>query len=86
METGKCIDIEVLSNICKGCSTWESKDKTSQDYRKWKESHKCRINHVGTSASMEPVGVVRIFEHSMHTQDCSIQNFLEMVIHPPSRG
>ena len=32
VETGKCIDVEVLSNICKGCAKWESKDKTSQEY------------------------------------------------------
>ena len=38
VETGKCIDVEVLSNICKGCAKWESKDKTSQEYLDGKKS------------------------------------------------
>ena len=58
VETGECINIKVFSNICTACSNWESKAKTSQEYLKWKENHKCKINHVGTSAFMEPVGVV----------------------------
>ena len=76
VETGKCIDIEVLSNICKGCSNWESRDKTSQDYLRWRENHKCKMNHSGTSTSMEPVGVVRIFERSVHTHGLQYTKFL----------
>ena len=64
METGKCVDAEVLSNICKGCSYWEKKDKTSLDYHSWKAKHVCKVNHHGSAAAMEPCGVVRIFQRS----------------------
>ena len=37
VDTGKCVDVEVLSNICKGCSHWESKDKSSLAYTQWKQ-------------------------------------------------
>ncbi len=39
VETGRCVDFEVLSNICKGCSHWEKKDKESDEYIAWKTNH-----------------------------------------------
>ena len=56
-DTGKCLDIEVLSNTCKDCTLWKSKDGTPE-YFKWKADHEgnCSLNHTGSAASMEPQG------------------------------
>ena len=42
VETGKCVDVEILSNACKGCSYWEQRDKKSPEYSKWQASHCCK--------------------------------------------
>ena len=36
--TGKVIDFVVKSKFCKACKYWEKKDKTTEEYRTWKES------------------------------------------------
>ena len=64
IDTGKCVDAEVLSNICKGCQTWEKKDKSSDAYARWALDHKCSANHTGSAGAMEAVGAVRIFTRS----------------------
>ena len=82
-ETGKCIDVEALSNICKGCAKWESKDKTSQEYLRWNENHACKMNHGGSAASMETVGIVRMFvclKGPFSLVDYGIPNFSVMGI------
>ena len=64
VDSGKCVDVEVLSNVCKGCSYWEKNDQTTLEYTKWRLSHVCQINHQGSAAAMEPVGATRIFDRS----------------------
>ena len=76
VETAKCVDVEILSNICKGCSYWEQKDKTSQEYNEWKVNHCCKINHKGSAAAMEPVGAVRIFQRSEMTRNLRYTKYL----------
>ncbi|GFV35538.1 hypothetical protein TNCV_3205691 [Trichonephila clavipes] len=51
--TGKVLDIEVLSKMCRLCSK-KTEDSISYEWEK----------HVGSSGAMEPVGVYRIFERS----------------------
>lgn len=51
IDTGKVLDIEVMSKMCRSC-------KIKND-----ETHECK-KHIGTSGSMEPTGVYRIFERS----------------------
>ena len=48
---GKCLDVEVLSKICKSCQNWEYR-KDSPLYEKWKNSHICHINHIGSAGAM----------------------------------
>ena len=43
--TGKALDVEVLSNYCKGCSQWKNDDKKTQKYQQWLQAHKCHLNH-----------------------------------------
>lgn len=63
VETGKCLDAEVLTNTCKGCRHWESR-KGTKEYEKWQLTHNCRVNHTGSAGAMESVGAVRIFSRS----------------------
>ena len=76
VETAKCVDVEILSNTCEGCSYWEQRDKTSQEYNEWKVNHCCKINHKGSAAAMEPVGAVRIFQRSEMTRNLRYTKYL----------
>ena len=35
--TGKVIDVDIRSKVCKSCDYWETKDKNSEEYMKWKK-------------------------------------------------
>ncbi|GFT86347.1 uncharacterized protein TNCV_3258701 [Trichonephila clavipes] len=48
LDTGKVLDIEILSKMCKICS------KKTED----SISHECK-KHIGSSGAMEPIGVYR---------------------------
>ena len=74
--TGKCLDTEVLSNICHGCIRWEKENKQSDSYLKWKAYHKCAANHGGTASSMESVGAARMFMRSEFQHDLRYVNYL----------
>lgn len=54
IDTGKILDMEILSQYCYTCERSNNSDKT----------HMCS-NHQGSAASMEVVGVYRIFERSV---------------------
>ena len=75
VQTGKCLDVEVLSNICKGCKHWEGQ-KGAVEYEKWKLSHACRINHTGSAGAMEAVGAVIIFSRSEEQRKLRYMQYL----------
>ena len=64
-ETGKVLDYRVKSKHCKGCLHWEKKDKTSREYKEWKEGHKCECNFDGSAGSMEPKSILQMFKSSL---------------------
>lgn len=63
--TGKIMDLEVKSKICKSCDIWEKKEGTAE-YEEWKETHhdKCERNHQGSSGKMEVDAVIEMFQRS----------------------
>lgn len=63
-DTGKVLDYTVKSKHCAGCSHWESRDQTSEEYRRWKEAHQCDINFTGSACAMEPAGTLEMFYRS----------------------
>ncbi|KAK3776186.1 hypothetical protein RRG08_063729 [Elysia crispata] len=69
VQTGKCVDTEILSNYCKSCEHWEGRAGT-EEYDKWKVKHLCNINHKGSANAMESVGVSRIFSRSVLEPRC----------------
>ena len=65
--TGKALDMEILSNYCKGCSQWKQWKKSqhsSPEYKIWLKSHNCSLNHDGSAGAMEAAGAVKIFSRS----------------------
>eukprot|EP00795_Rhopilema_esculentum_P000086 gene86-9701_t len=63
-ESGKCVDFQVKSKICKACEKWKQL-KGTEKYDAWKAAHKCPINHKGSSGAMESAGAVEIFRRSI---------------------
>ena len=56
---------------------WEDKkDKTPEEYNKWKLTHKCRLNHTGSAGSMESIGSVRVFERSVEKRNLKYCEYL----------
>ena len=76
VDTGKCLDTEVLTNICKGCKAREHMDHSSDAYAKWKLTHVCRVNHTGSAGAMELVGAVRIFSRSEYKHGLKYTKYL----------
>ena len=65
METGKCLDVEVLTKVCNGCQIikWES-DNGNKSVLEAEHVGKCKANYRGSAPSMETEGVKRIFQRS----------------------
>ena len=64
-ETGKVLYYTVKSKYCAACKYRENKDKTLEEYQRWKEAHKCDINFEGSAGAMEPHGIAELFQASL---------------------
>lgn len=64
VDTGKVIDIEIMSSYCPTCKKLERMPKDIQ-YTTLKYDHVCQCNFVGSSSKMEIVGASRIFGRSI---------------------
>lgn len=74
--SGKCLDVEILSNYCKGCERWTNEDRSKTEYREWLTTHICQANHQGSSGSMEPEGAIRMFQRSEKLRDLRYVEYL----------
>lgn len=65
--SGKILDVDVLSSFCQGCNSWKGL-KTGDEYQKWlqehKDSGKCNRNHFGSAGNMEVEGIKKMFHRS----------------------
>ena len=66
MQSGKVLDIEVMSRYCKSCDKKKAKS-TDVEFVKWYANHEatCNLNHDGSAPMMEVVGAKRIFGRSI---------------------
>ena len=66
MDTGKVVDVEVLSKSCKQCKKHEDDEDTPANIA-WQTDHKskCKANFQGSAPAMEPEGALRIFQRSV---------------------
>ena len=54
VDTGKVLDVAIMSKSCKGCTKMRSIAKSNpKQYEHWKASHTCNQNYVGSSPNME---------------------------------
>ena len=51
----KIVYIDVMTKDCRSCKYWESKEDET-GYENWLSTHKCPINHEGSSGFMETDG------------------------------
>jgi hypothetical protein len=63
-DTGKDLDVEIVSNICFVCHT----NPTSQ--------HECKNNYAGISGGMDGAGGLNIFNRSLHTRGICYTKYL----------
>ncbi|GFV39787.1 uncharacterized protein TNCV_4609551 [Trichonephila clavipes] len=70
IDTGKVLDLEVISKWCRNCNTSKSSEKS-----KHIKKHQCSCNHQGSAGSMEPVGAYRLFERSRETRKLQYVEF-----------
>ena len=66
IDTGKVLDVEALSKVCKTCKLHED-DKNTPQNSAWKQDHQdtCKANYKGSAPAMEQEGASRIFKCSM---------------------
>ena len=62
VDTGKVVDVEVLSKFCQNCQT--------------DEEHECSKNYSGASGGMEAVGAVNIFARSVSERSLQYVKYL----------
>ena len=77
MDTGKVLDVEPLSKVCKICQKHEGDDQSSPEHHAWKADHvlKCPINYKGSAPAMEPEGAKRIFQRSKEKNNLRYNEF-----------
>lgn len=63
IDTGKVLDIELMSSFCQKCRQIEMLSKDSLQYSLLRD-HICKSNYKGSAPGMEPVGAYRIFERA----------------------
>ena len=63
VDTGKVLDVEILSRSCAGCKKHNKDHKTSYSYLAWQGDHAavCKKNYPGSAPNMEPEGAKKIF-------------------------
>ena len=81
MNSGKCIDVHVMSKNCKKCAVWEERKNNPEfDYDQWKTEHfasdECEINHSKSSGVMEAAGAVEIFSRSVEKNGLIYNEYL----------
>ena len=67
IDTGKCLDVEILTKVCRGCQRIEKQTDASKK-ADMQERHQCKANYQGSAPSMETEGIKRIFGRSEETR------------------
>ena len=76
IETGKVLDIEVMSRYCQSCVSNEHlKETDTEKFEEFQASHECGINHKGSAPAMEMKGTIKIFERSVKKNKMRYMNF-----------
>ena len=69
MESGKVLDIEVMSRFCRFCDANKNLQKTDPiTFQNFRANHSCSANYKGSSPNMEVTGAKRMFSWSISNQ------------------
>ena len=78
--TKKVLDYVLFNRICEKCNRWPATRKNVQpnEYHKWYDTHKdnCRVNHIGSSQSMEPAAAKIIWSRSVERHKLCFTTFI----------
>lgn len=76
-ETGKVLDIEVMSSYCKVCDSYKGV-KFGLKYKRWLQKHMpfCKKNHSGSAGKMEVDGMLKIFQRSETLHGAKYTNYI----------
>ena len=63
-ESGKVLDVELLSKHCQACATHHEMNTSFDEILDWWEGHQasCEVNHCGSSSVMESTGALAIWK------------------------
>ena len=75
IDTGRIIDVEVMSRYCHGCVNLRGIKCRESDLYKSLKKHKCTINHEGSAPKMELDGVIKFFERSTSKHNLRYANY-----------
>ena len=66
-ENKKVLDYSIATKTCKSCQRWTPAKQKAQplNYRKFKDKHRCKINHIGSAGAMEGACAVKIYRRSL---------------------
>lgn len=70
-ESGKVIDVEIMSSFCKACEYSRKKNYVNEDHAKV-----CLKNHFSSAGQMEVDGMVRIFKRSENDRGVKYINYI----------
>ena len=73
--TGKVLDTETLSKVCKSCQHYEKLDKESDAYKN-RPQHECTLTHIGSSGLMESNSAVSMFKRSVTRHNLIYERFI----------
>ena len=76
IDSGKALDVAILSKSCKGCTRMQGVEKSDpQQFDSWKASHRCNLNYKGSSPGMEKLGAQKIFQRSVQKHNLYYTSF-----------
>lgn len=76
-ETGKCVDISILTKVCRRCQAWDNKkDIDARAYQRFLTNHNCKANFDGSAGAMEPQGIVSIYQRSITERKLRYINYI----------
>ena len=67
MKTGKVLDTQAKSKVCKSCEYWQKQDSKSDRYISWFSHHQtvCTLTHDGSPGSIDASAVCDIYKRSV---------------------
>ena len=66
IDTGKCLDVEIMTKVCCWCQRNDKQTDASKN-ADMLNRHQCKANYQGSALSMETEGIKRIFGRSEET-------------------